>query len=248
MKNFFSMFNRNRPDDFSRFEERIGYTFQDKRLIRQALTHRSFRYEQSDINLDNERLEFLGDAILGFLVAARLYELYNGKHEGELTSMRSQMTSGKSLARVADHLGIGSAIRIGRGDEKSGGRTRASTLADAFEAVLGAAYLDGGVTAAQKIVNILFEDDQLDSMACRWDGNPKGRLQEIAQMRWKTPPVYAVVDEHGPSHDKRYSVHVIVNQIVMGNGVGTSKRAAETLAAREALERIEREEVDEQKP
>ena len=222
MKPFFSLFSRRRADEYNRFEERIGYSFSNKDLIRQALTHRSYRFEQQEVEWDNERLEFLGDAVLGFLVAARLYDMHADKHEGELTSMRSQLTSGKTLATVAQSIDLGSAILIGRGDEKSGGRERPTTLADAFEAVLGAAYLDGGIVAAEAIVDLLFNNSELTSAACKWGGNPKGRLQELVQLKWKQTPSYAVVNEDGPSHDRRYTVHVIVDQSVMGTGSGTS--------------------------
>lgn len=202
------------------------------------MTHRSYRFEHSDVAVDNQRMEFLGDAVLGFVVAAYLYERYEDQAEGELTSFRSQVTSGKALAKLAATIDLGSFIMMGKGELASGGSTRASNLTDALEAVIGAAYLDGGLKAAQKIVKKLFVSQMEDMPTDVWSVNPKGRLQEYCQRKWKCGPQYRVMSKEGPPHAAVFTVEVVLDDKVHGVSRGHTKQDAEAGAASDALTRL----------
>jgi ribonuclease-3 len=220
-------------------EKNLGYRFRRKQRLMDALTHRSYRYENEGTDRDNQRLEFLGDAALGLVTAAYLYRKYPDLPEGELTKYRSRVTSSRPLAELALACGLGEHLRLGRGETLSGGHERQSNLTDAMEAVLGAAYTDGGIRAVERIFEKLvipyFErlhpSHALD--------NPKGHLQEIAQGRWKTTPRYRVVAEDGPCHGREFTVEVSLMNQVMGQGTGRNKREAQMAAARAALDRVE---------
>lgn len=219
-------------------EQKIGYTFRRKDLLEAALVHRSFRFENTGVEIDNQRLEFLGDAALGLVAAAELFRRFEGKDEGLLTVVRSRITNGKALADIARAIELGAEVKLGKGEEMSRGRERDSTLADALEAVVGAAYLDGGMKAVEKIFTRLFAPE-LDQMgADHWEENPKGRLQEISQRVLKTAPRYKVVSETGPVHARSYMVEVVLTNGIVGCGEGPSKRHAERHAATDALSKF----------
>jgi len=224
-----------RDNPYRELERALGYRFRDRSLLEQALVHPSYRYETDGVDADNQRLEFLGDAVLGMLTAAHLFAAHPDKPEGELTSLRSQVTSGRALAAIGEEMGLGAYLKIGRGEERSGGRARASNLTDAVEALIGAAWQDGGMKAAERVVRrlVLPTVDGLDSDAGA--ANPKGRLQELAQARWKQSPVYALTATEGPAHEALFTVDVRLPDGACWTGQGKGKRAAETAAAQAAL-------------
>lgn len=222
-----------------KLEKQLGYRFRRKFLLHAALTHRSFRFEDDETQIDNQRMEFLGDAALGLLAAAWFYKRYPQGREGELTQWRSRVTSSRPLAEIGAQCGVGSFLRLGKGESQNGGQGRPSNLTDAVEAILGAAYLDGGIKAVEKIFTRLLvpyieQLEQGDST-----DNPKGALQEITQQRWKVTPRYRMVSESGPSHDRHYTIEVVLNNQVFGQGYGSNKRDAQMAAAAEALISVE---------
>lgn len=220
-----------RPNPYRELEKRLGYKFSNRDLLEMALLHRSYRYEVKDVTADNQRLEFLGDAVAGFLVAAHLYRIHCDGDEGVLTEMRSRVTSGKAMAGVARQIGLGDFMRLGKGEAMGGGRTREALLADGLEAVIGAAYLDGGVKAAEKIVARLLIPLVGTTPGEAWLDNPKGKLQELSQGLYGRGPEYKCISEEGPPHRKVFVVEAIVGGARLGQGTGSSKRAAETEAA-----------------
>ena len=226
-------------DTLRKLEKTLGYRFRNRALLKMALTHRSLRFESSAIDVDNQRLEFLGDAVLGFVTAAYLYETRHDKDEGVLTALRSRVTSGKALAALARDIDIGEYLLVGKGEEHSGGRERASNLTDALEAIFGAVYIDGGIRGFDKVFARLFHPliDELGDDV--WDGNPKGRLQEHAQAEWRCSPVYRLISSQGPAHAATFTVEVEMNGRRCGRGEGRSKQEAERLAATVALEAIQ---------
>ncbi|NQT94011.1 MAG: ribonuclease III [Lentisphaerae bacterium] len=220
-------------------EKKIGYVFRRKTHLENALIHRSFRFENPEIEEDNQRLEYLGDAVLGLATAAYLYEMFEDRAEGDLTAFRSRVTSGKALADEADRLDLGEYLRLGKGERRTGGGTRRSNLADALEAVLGAAFVDGNMKAAQKVFKKLFVPMITGLSDDAWADNPKGKLQEYCQRRWRTGPQYHVAREEGPAHAIRFTVEVKVKGEVCGTGTARNKQAAQTLAAERALRNLE---------
>jgi ribonuclease III len=229
------LFIKRNKGPYAPLEKTIGYVFRNKRLLEHALTHRSFRFENAGVQEDNQRLEFLGDAVLGLLTAAHVYAHFREHDEGCLTSFRSQVTSGKALAQCARELRIGEFLRIGKGEERTGGRHRATVQADALEAVIGAAYIDGGVRAVEKVFNKVFAPQIAALSGDVWDTNPKGRLQEQSQRLWKTSPQYRTVRQEGPAHAAVFTAEVLVGGHVRGTGQGSSKQEAEKQAAQMAL-------------
>jgi ribonuclease III len=219
--------------------ERLGHTFSDITLLQQALAHRSWCGEQEGGAPSNERLEFLGDAVLGAVVALYTYRRYPDFPEGMLAKVRSAVVNARVLAQVADGLGIGDVLLLGRGEESSGGRAKASILADALEAVIGAVYLDGGWDSAEAL--ILRELDQPISWAGEEpdDFDHKSRLQEKAVRDGEGTPRYVVVGS-GPDHDRAYVAEVFVAGTRWGMGEGRSKKDAEQEAARNAWEELHR--------
>lgn len=227
-----------RQNPYKLLETRLGYKFRNRGLLEMALLHRSYRFETKDVAADNQRLEFLGDAVLGFLVAAHLYEVNTEGNEGVLTELRSRVTNGKALAGAARQIGLGEYVRLGKGEELAGGRLREALLADAMESVIGAAYLDGGVKAAGKIVaRILIPVARLAPQAS-WEENPKGKLQELSQRLYGCGPDYKCVSAEGPAHQKHFVVEAIVGGAILGRGEGASKRAAQTDAANAAVRKL----------
>lgn len=224
-----------RRSPYRSLEKQLGYTFRNRALLETALTHPSFRAATSDVEADNQRLEFLGDAALGLAAAAHCYKQFDSHDEGRLTSIRSTLTCGAALARVGRAAGLGSFLRLGRGEEKAQGRDRASILADAMEAVIGAAFLDGGMRAVERIFVKLFVPRLNEDVAGRWRDNPKGELQDLAQRLWQVVPHYTVIGEHGPMHSRRYTIEVKCGNHLSGRGSGSNKREAEKNAASDAL-------------
>ena len=216
-------------------ERRLGIEFKDRALLRLALTHRSYVHEApDDAPESNERLEYLGDAFLGFVVAEHLYGRYPDLAEGRLTALRSGLVRSATLAAVAAELDLGERLYLGHGEETSGGRTRERNLARAFEAVLGAVLLDQGYAKAKRWTLKLFKN-RLESLPPGLVDDFKSLLQERVQAEGSPPPVYRTVREEGPDHDRDFTVEVIVDGAVAGEGTGPSKQKAEREAARVAL-------------
>lgn len=224
-----------RRNPYKPLERALGYGFRRRSRLEHALTHPSYSHEIKDGTPDNQRLEYLGDAALSLVAAAALYESHPDLAEGDLTKRRSLVTSTKGLARIAARIQLGAYLRLGRGEAMGGGRERPTTLADALEAVIGAAYLDGGIRAVQKIFKTLFVAELKDSASSIPIENPKGVLQEWAQGRGAGNPRYVVVAESGPAHQRIYSVEVRLAGETIGSGQGSNKRDAETQAAFDAL-------------
>lgn len=216
------------------FEQIIGYTFKDKELIHHALSHSSYANERKRANGSNERLEFLGDSVLSIVVSDYLYKNLNVP-EGDLTKLRASLVCEKSLHVFAKRIQLGEFLLLGKGEENTGGRERPSILADAFEAVIAAIYLDGGMApAAKHILRFMPEDIKVSKKPVFDDF--KTLLQEIVQKNPEEKVEYVLIGEEGPDHNKRFVVEVCLNSQVIGKGKGKSKKEAEQLAAREALE------------
>ncbi|MBM4149543.1 MAG: ribonuclease III [Lentisphaerae bacterium] len=219
-------------------EERLGYRFRDRALLDLALTHRSYRFEHNDSNADNERLEFLGDSVIGFIVSEWLYGSLEDE-EGVLSAVRSSLISGRTLAGVAVRLGLGGHLKLGVGELKGDGRERASNLSDAFEAITGAVYLDGGMRACRRVVRALLADEFARACSGGADSNPKGRLQQYSQAKWRRTPKYTLVEEIGPAHRRRFLVSVVLPDGMTAEADGTSRRRAEAAAAVVMLKQME---------
>ncbi len=217
-------------------EERIGYKFRNSLLLAEALTHPSVGHEAQNYHFDYQRLEFLGDAVLQLVITEYLFRNFRVEAEGQLTKLRSRLVSRDALKAHAAVLDLGSYISMGRGEESSGGRERTSTLADAFEALIGALYLDGGLEVAKMFI-LTQTHDNLEKLAEEpVDINPKGDLQELLQSISPRIPVYELVSQSGPEHEKTFVSQVVWEDIVLGQGSGRSKKQAETVAAFEALQ------------
>jgi len=214
---------------------RIGHAFRDARLLEEALTHRSYQNEHPESALHNERLEFLGDAVLGMIVAEALMQLAPDASEGQLTLRRAALVNERTLARIAGELGLGEALRLGRGEEKNNGREKPSILADAVEAVVGAVYLDGGLDAARDAVRGLLGDALDDAANGAVGADVKTALQERLQAGGGGTPSYHVVATSGPDHLKEFEVEIVFEKTVIAHGRGRSKKEAEMDAARNAL-------------
>ncbi len=213
-------------------EKRIGYTFRDRRLLETALTHSSFANENHEHVLFNERLEFLGDSVLGMITADYLFRTYPEKPEGELTKMRAVRVCEKTLSEFAQEIELGEYMRFGKGEALTGGRHRPSILADAFESLIAAMYLDAGLERTREFVLSYVTRVTQDSMPIT---DYKSLLQEIIQRNHSETLEYMVVAESGPDHCKEFTVEVYLNSNVIASGSGTSKKRAEQAAAKEAL-------------
>ena len=212
--------------------------FKDKKLFEQALTHRSYLNEVKQKISSNERLEFLGDSIISFIVSNYLYAKYQDFNEGKLTNLRSLLVNTRSLAEAGKELGLGEQLKLSKGEEESGGRTNISLLADAFEAVTGALYIDQGLEATTQFIHeVLIPNAQgyIDKNTLK---DPKSLLQEYVQSQKQGSPIYKVTKEVGPAHAKTFTIGVFVANELMGEGVGRSKQEAEEKAAESALEKI----------
>lgn len=223
-----------------RYEERLGIAFRDKSLLKRALTHSSYINETGYISWeDNERLEFLGDSVIDFIVAEYLYHRFPEMSEGVLTNIRSYLVRKETLARFARQIDLGAYLYMGSGEVQSGGRERDATLCAAFEALVGAIYLDRGLETTREFV-LGFVKDHLDEaleQALRKDA--KSRLQEWSQATLHLTPRYVTVKAQGPDHARVFTVDVYIGDVVAGRGVGTSKQAATQAAAEDALSRVD---------
>ncbi len=226
------------PPDLAALETAIGIAFRDRRLLRTALTHRSYLNEVAQADTaDNERLEFLGDALVDFVAADHLYRHLPEAREGTLTTLRAALVRESALAGFARAIGLGGYLRLGRGEEASGGRTRPTLLCDAFEALVGAIYLDHGLAMVERFV-VHFIEPELEAVLARaGDRDAKSLFQELAQRAWQTTPRYVTVSASGPDHAKSFVVQVLVGDTVWGEGTGSSKAEAAQAAAAAALER-----------
>ena len=219
-------------------EAALGYRFQNITLLQNALTHSSFANERwHDSLMSNERLEFLGDSVLGMVVAEHLYRNYPNRPEGELTRMRADMVCETALAQVADKLQLGSHLLLGHGEAQGGGRARASILADAVESVIAAMFLDGGMAPAKGFIDRFILCDVPEKKLHITDY--KTALQELVQQKKNQVLSYELTGQSGPDHDKHFQVQVLLNGVPVGSGQGTSKKRAEQDAARDALEKIQ---------
>lgn len=216
-------------------EERIHYKFRNPLLLAEALTHPSVRHESKRDHLDNQRLEFLGDAVLQLVITERLYRHFDEEAEGRLTKLRARLVSRDTLRAYAAAIDLGSHLLMGRGEEASGGRERASTLGDAFEALIGAIYLDSGFEAARTFILEQAKADLEQIAEEPVDINPKGELQELLQSISSSSPCYEVISQSGPEHEKTFMVEAKWEGMVLGKGTGRNKKQAETAAAEEAL-------------
>ena len=222
--------------DLASLQEILGVTFDNVSLLEQSLVHRSYLNENPTYHLpSNERLEFLGDSLLGFVIAEKLYTELSGLSEGKMTRLRASLVRGETLARLATSLGLGEHLLLGHGEEGSGGRLRKSNMAGLFEAVLGAVLVDQGFPAARDLVLRLFDAEIKDVIGGKVATDYKSKLQELTQARYQVTPTYRTTGEEGPDHAKEFTVEVLVGKRVVGTGHGKSKRTAEVEAAKDAL-------------
>ena len=215
------------------FEKTIGYSFENEKYLETALTHSSYANENKECMANNERQEFLGDAVLSLIVSDYIFR-YRKVAEGELTKIRAALVNEAALAEYARKIGLGKMLKLGRGEENTGGKNRPSILADGFEAMIAAIYLDGGIDAARNFV-LPFVADVLDKAEGSDLNDYKTQLQEVIQKNPEEKVSYVLTDERGPDHDKWFAVEVHLNSNVIGKGEGKSKKAAEQRAACEAL-------------
>ena len=225
--------------ELTHLQKELGYTFSAQDLLLRCLTHVSYGRGKSDDH--NETLEFLGDAVLDLAVSDLLMRRFPEKSEGDLSKMRASLVNATTLAEKATQLRLGELLRMGKGEERSGGRKKKSILAGVFEALLGAVYWDGGYEPARRVVERYFAPDIEETNLGQQDY--KTRLQEISQMLFHEPPVYKLVAESGPDHEKRFVTEIFVGGKLLGRGEGRSKKQAEQEAARRALDQLRQSEA-----
>jgi ribonuclease-3 len=224
------------------FEKSTGYGFRNKSLLNQALTHKSFANEKNmERSSDNERLEFLGDSVLGLVISHTLFNECPGEDEGVLTRYKSQLVSGETLARIAKELAIGEYLLLGKGEEASGGRKHLSNLMCSLEAIIGAVFLDGGLKASHGFITKIFRPEIQLVKEGRGSKDYKSIFQQIALRKFKTTPSYKVLSEIGPDHKKHFIVEAVVAGKRLGIGSGHNKKSAEQASAREAISALELE-------
>jgi ribonuclease III len=227
-------------DDLLEFSDRLGIDFRDYSLLSRALTHRSYLNENPGTVLeDNERLEFLGDAVIDFIVAAYLYHRFPEMDEGELTSLRAALVRAETLARFAREVDLGQYLRLGYGEAENGGRDRIPLLCASFEAVMGAIYLDQGLDPVRNLVEALIGPTLEQIRAGALHKDAKSEFQVWAQAHYNITPHYRMIDSEGPDHAKTFTVQVFIGEVVWGEGRGSSKQTAEQAAAAKALETVE---------
>lgn len=222
---------------FVELSKKIGTSIKNENFIEQAFIHRSYLNESKTTSGSNERLEFLGDSILSFLVSEYIYTKYPDFTEGQLTNLRSSIVKTSTLAKVSSHLKLGDLLLLSRGEEEGGGRNNPSILADTFEALLGAIFLDHGVTAAKKILSKLLFPLLSSILANKAYQDAKSVFQELVQEETRISPVYKVLQEEGPDHAKKFTVGVYVDDTLWGTGIGKNKQEGEMNAAAAALEK-----------
>ncbi len=216
-------------------EARIGYKFRNSLLLAEAMTHPSISLERRDYPFDNQRLEFLGDSVIQLIITEHLFRIFPEASEGQMTKLRTRLVSRPALKLHAIEMDLGRFLMMGRGEENSGGRARASTLADAFEALVGAIYLDGGLEIARRFL-LNEAATAFDRLAEAPDEiNPKGTLQEILQALSPMAPVYELIRQTGPEHSKQFLCRVVWKELELGQGEGMSKKEAEVQAATKAI-------------
>lgn len=219
-------------------EEKIGYTFQDKELFLLAFVHRSFFNEHRDLAPQhNERLEFLGDSVLGLMISDYLFSQLPKEPEGQLSHLRSQIVEAGSCVQFVNKLGIAQYVLLGRGEKMNDGRGRDTIVADLFEALIGAIYLDGGLEEVKRFFFGHFESELQEHLS-RPMRNWKAELQDYSQKKYQKPPVYKVLKEVGPDHSKVFTVAAYIDEIEVGEGIGSSKKEAEQAAAESALRKL----------
>ncbi len=230
--------DENRLEELHKLENMIGYTFKEPQLLQIALTHKSFVANADEYLKCNERMEFLGDSVLELVVNSFLYRNFQGYTEGQLSKLKAVAVSRSTLATCSRELGLGNFIRFGVGEMATGGGERSSNLANALEALIASVYLDGGLEEAQEVILTILKDKiyELDSDELKRDY--KTALQEYWQVSSRKPPVYTVIAETGPDHDKRFEIEVVLAGESYGRGIGRSKKEAEQRAAEKALETI----------
>lgn len=222
------------------FEKSIGYSFRNKFLLNQALTHKSYANEKNmERSSDNERLEFLGDSVLGVIISHTLYNDYPGEDEGILTRYKSQLVSGETLARIAKEKEIGEYILLGKGEESSGGRKHVSNLMCALEAIIGAIFLDGGLKASHGFITRVFRSEIQLVKEGKGSKDYKSIFQQIVLKKFKTTPSYKILSEIGPDHKKHFIVEAVVTGKRYGIGSGPNKKSAEQSSAKEAISALE---------
>jgi ribonuclease-3 len=225
--------------DLNQLEQRLGVVFRDKSLLQRALIHRSYLNEHPEFPLeDNERLEFLGDAVLDFVTGEYLYHRFPEMREGHLTSLRSVLVRRSTLARFARECDLGRYLLMGHGEVESGGRNRPATLCATFEALVGALYLDQGIDSILRLIDPLIVPEIAHTLKDRLDKDAKSSLQEVAQASMHHTPRYTTIGESGPDHAKEFTVAVTIGDMVYGQGTGASKQLAAQAAALAALERL----------
>ena len=223
-------------EEFSELENRLGYSFMDGKVLLEALTHRSFYHENpGKADAYNERLEFLGDSVLGFIIVEYLFSINHNLTESVMAKTKSYVVKEAVLSEVASSISLGQYLKLGKGEEHTGGRTKKSLLADAFEALLGAVYVDGGYDAAKKIVLSLFRHKIHPIINSGEFHDSKTELQEKTQLLFSSIPEYRIIKQEGEEHRKIFTVEVYISGEKYGSGVGKSKKEAETIAAKEAL-------------
>lgn len=225
--------------DLTTLQKSLGVSFNDPSLLEQALVHSSYLNENPSLALTcNERLEFLGDAVLGLIIAEKLYHDFPQSTEGTLTRLRTSLVRRDTLANLAKSIALGAHLHLGKGEQASGGQHKPANLAGALEAVIAAILLDQGLDAARDLVLRLFSAE-LEKLACKGaETDYKSQLQELMQARQQPAPTYQVIKAAGPDHDKRFTIEVKIGDTILGRGSGKSKKIAETEAARSALERL----------
>ncbi len=216
-------------------EEKLDYKFANSLLLAEALTHPSLAYESRRPHFDNQRLEYLGDAVIQLILTDELYSLLPDFDEGKLTKLRSRLVSRTALCKYAEAIDLGSYLLLGKGEEATGGRARPSNLADAFESLIGAVYLDSGFRASQKVLLENFREFVQEIVESPIENNPKGQLQEKLQVISPSSPSYAIISQEGPDHLRSFVAEVSWEGQKLGSGSGSSKKEAETAAALSAL-------------
>jgi ribonuclease-3 len=220
-------------------EKQLGLKFKDRELLREALTHDSYLNENPLVSTpSNERLEFLGDAVFGFIFAEKLYDDFPGFAEGKLTRFRSLLVRGATLARLADKLKLGEFLLLGKGEEATGGRTKPANLAAAMEALVAAIYLDSGLEAARNFALAVFKDEITVVIKAKIAIDYKSRLMHYTQAKFQQTPAYRIVDASGPPNNRCFTAEALIGDEILGEGDGSSKKEAETAAARLALKKL----------
>lgn len=227
-------------DDQNELQKKLGVSFQQPELLTQALTHSSYANENPGVApASNERLEFLGDAILGLIVAENLFRDFPGMSEGEMTRLRSILVKQETLARVAESIKLGNYLYLGKGEEASGGKDKPANLARALEAVVAAVYLDQGSAITEQLVLEILDAELLKTLYQGAIIDYKSQLQELLQAKTQQTPVYHLIETQGPDHNKNFTVEVRLGNDVLATGIGRSKKKAETEAAHIALEKLQ---------